>query len=95
MKYGSDWIGHIGHRVGGNFVLGRQILIVQLAIFVVHSESGANNRLSVLRRRPDQAHARIEVAIVLVAEAGAHAAESLRPAGVEIEGIGLAVRLME
>ena len=62
---------------------------------MVDPESAANHRLAVLLRRPGKGHTRIEIAVVLLAEAGAHAAESLRPAGIEIEGVGQAIRLVE
>ncbi len=78
----ADWISQLQargtfRRVGGHFVLGGQILIVQLAVFVVGSESGVNHGLAVFARRPGDADARIEITVVLLAEARAHAAESL------------------
>lgn len=62
---------------------------------VVDSESGANNRLSGLVRRSGEAHARIEIAVIVFSEAGADTAISLRSASPEIEGLGHPVLLVE
>src|ERR1700733_3777666 len=78
-----------------NLVLGGEILIVQLPIFVVHAESPPQHRPSVLPWRPGESDTGIDVAVILLAEAGADAAESLRAAGGKVEGVGLPVLLAE
>lgn|SRR5579859_1796392 len=83
-------------RITHYFIGVGQVLIIELAIFVVDSEAGANDRLSLEdRRRPGNRDARIDVAIVSPAEAGSDSAKALRPARSEIEWIRAALYLME
>ena len=62
---------------------------------MVDAESASNHSLAVFPRRPGEGHAGIDIPVVLLAEARAHAAESLRPAGSEIERVGQPARLVE
>ncbi len=48
-----------------------------------------------LAGRPGQCNARIDVAVIGLAETGAYSAKALRSAGREIEGIGAALDLMK
>ena len=96
MGYASGAPWHLVSRIGAHFVLCGQVLVIQLTVFVVHSESGRESPSgpSSPATRRDR-NARIDIAVVLLAEARAHAAEPLRPAGGKIERIGLAVHLVE
>src|ERR1700722_18040466 len=62
---------------------------------MVDAESASNHRPAVRPWRPGKAHAGIDIAVILVAEAGADTAESLRPAGGEIEWTRQPVLLVE
>ena len=78
----------VRQRVGVDLVADGKVLIVQLAVLVIHPKTGANHSLSTAARRPGECYARIDIAVFRLAEAGAHSAETLRPAGGEIKGIG-------
>src|ERR1700735_2090465 len=72
-EIGIDWIAELEarsafHRIGGNFVFSRQILIVQLSIFVVDTESASNHGFAVVPRRPCKGDTGINIAMVLLAE---------------------------
>ncbi len=62
---------------------------------MIHSESRANQRLSVVFWRPREGHSWIDIAVVGLAETGADAAESLRPAGGEVKWVGASQHLVK
>ena len=62
---------------------------------MVDAKPGPDNRPPFSGSRPGKAQTWIEVAIILLAEAGPNAAETLWPAGTEIERIYSSVRLVK
>src|SRR5580698_881639 len=63
---------------------------------MVDAESTSNHGLAAAAaRHPGKSHTRVDIAVVLLAEASADPAESLRPARGEIKRVGQPVLLVE